>query len=477
MERRSFLKAAAVMAAGAGTGAGLRGAAAQPAPGETAAFPDGFLWGCSTAAYQIEGAVTADGRGPSIWDVFSHRPGRTAEGATGDIACDHYHRYAEDVALMKAAGMRAYRFSVAWPRVLPLGTGAVNPAGLDFYDRLVDSLLGQGIDPWPCLYHWDLPQALQDRGGWLNRDIAGWFADYALAVSRRIGDRARHWAMLNEPSVAAILGHGLGRHAPGLTGRANYAAAIHHQNLAQGQALLALRAAGGTRRQLGTILSLQPVWPVGGLDSNHMAAETWHAAWNRACLDPLLLGEYPDLLAADFAPLTRAGDLETIRQPVDFLGLNYYNRMHQQPDPTGLVGTGYGPAPEGTRVTAMGWPVEPDGIGEMLIDLKERYGNPPVYVTGNGGAFPDPPGPNGRVEDQDRIAYLRGHLLWAHKAIDDGANLRGYFVRTLLDGFEWAEGYTRHFGLVQVDRKTMKRTPKASYHWYADLIRRNGIVV
>jgi beta-glucosidase len=473
MRRRTFLKAAAAMAGGGGVA--LHRAVAQPIPDELVEFPKGFLWGCSTSSYQIEGAVTADGRGPSVWDVFSHTPGKIANGDNGDIACDHYHRSGEDVALMKTAGMQAYRFSVAWPRVFPEGTGALNAAGLDFYDRLVDQLLKQGIAPWPCLYHWDLPQALQDRGGWTNRDIAGWFTDYALAVSKRLGDRVGHWIMLNEPSVVAIFGHGLGSHAPGLTGRANYAAAIHHQNLAQGRALQALRSAGGHRWQLGTVLSLQPVWPVSGLDSNQSASELWHAVWNGACLDPLFRGEYPEQLATDFTPLLKQGDMEAIRQPVDFLGLNYYSRMHQQPDPGGLFGTGFGSAPEGTRMTGMGWPIEPDGLGEMLMDLKELYGNPAVYVTENGASFNDTVGASGRVEDRDRIAYLRNHLLWARRAIDDGANLRGYFVWTLLDNFEWAEGYGRPFGLVQVDRKSMKRTPKASYDWYAEVIRRNGV--
>ena len=486
MRRRTFLKAAALAAAG---GAPVGGALAQTNPvppnpvgaaaPEVARFPERFLWGCSTSAYQIEGAVTADGRGPSIWDTFSHTPGKTANGDTGDVACDHYNRYLEDLELMKRAGMRAYRFSIAWPRILPAGAGAVNEAGLDFYERLVDSLLNREIEPWVCLYHWDLPQALQDRGGWTNRDIAGWFADYAQAVARRLGDRVGHWSMLNEPSVVAIFGHGLGGHAPGLTGRDNYAKAIHHQNLAQGQGLQALRAMAegksGKSWQLGTVLSLQPVWAVGGLNANQPAADLWSAVWNGACLDPLFHGRYPEELAADFAPLIRDGDMETIRQPVDFLGLNYYSRMHQQPDPGGLFGTGFGSAPEGTRTTGMGWPIEPDGLAEMLIDLKERYGNPPVYVAENGAAFPDQPGPDGRVEDADRIAYLRAHLLSARKAIEDGANLRGYFVWTLLDNFEWAEGYSRHFGLVQVDRQTLKRTPKASYYWYGDVIHHNGV--
>ena len=473
MRRRSFLKAVAV--AGLAGTAGGRAVLAQPAE-TVAAFPKGFLWGVSTSSYQIEGAVNADGRGPSVWDTFSHAYGKVVNGDTGDVACDHYNRYAEDVDLMARAGMRAYRFSVAWPRVQPTGTGAPNAKGLDFYDRLTDALLAKGIEPWPCLFHWDLPQALQDKGGWTNRDSASWFADYAQIVAGRIGDRAKHWSMLNEPSVVAIFGHGYGSHAPGMTGKANYFKAIHHQNLAQGTALKALRAAGGGKGwQLGTVLSLQPVWPVGGLDANYPASLMWDALWNRACLDPLLKGNYPELLEKDFAPLVKAGDLETIKQPIDFLGLNYYSRMHQQPDPGGLFGTGYGSPPEGTRRTGMEWPVEPDGLAEILSELQEEYDNPPVYVMENGADYPDIVGPQGKVEDGDRIAFIRDHLLSARKAIDEGANLKGWFVWTLLDNFEWAEGYRRHFGLVQVDRQTMKRTPKASYYWYADVIRKNGV--
>lgn len=485
MRRRTFLKGVAStgMAAGmspAFTPAALADETAEDlaeGAAEVVTFPDGFLWGCSTSAYQIEGAVTADGRGPSIWDTFCRTWGKVAGGDTGDVADDHYHRYAEDVDLMAKAGMRAYRLSVAWPRIQPTGTGPANAPGLDFYDRLVDTLLAKGIDPWVCLYHWDLPQALQDKGGWTNREIAHWFADYAQIVAGRLGDRVRHWCMLNEPSVVAIFGHGLGSHAPGLTGKANYFKAIHHQNLAQGTALKALRAMDGGKRnwQLGTVLSLQPCWPVGGLDKNYPASSLWDAVWNRSCLDPLMKGTYPELLADGFAPLVKAGDLETTRQPIDFLGMNYYSRMHQQPDPGGLFGTGFGPAPEGTPVTGMDWPIEPDGVAEMLSDLQENYDNPVVYVTENGADYPDKVGPKGYVQDDDRIAYLRNHLLAARKVIDDGVQLKGWFVWTLLDNFEWADGYRRHFGLVQVDRKTLERKPKASYRWYATVIRKNGV--
>ncbi|MCW2247112.1 beta-glucosidase [Azospirillum fermentarium] len=482
MHRRSLLKASlATLGAALGAGPLAGGRTAAPAlaqaGGQALAFPPGFVWGVSTSAYQVEGAVTADGRGPSVWDTFSHTPGRIVTGENGDVACDHYHRYLEDVGLMAGMGLNAYRFSIAWPRVMPTGTGAVNAKGLDFYDRLTDALLARGIEPWACLYHWDLPQALQDRGGWTNRDSAGWFTDYALAVAGRLGDRVKRWAMLNEPSVVAIFGHGTGDHAPGLRGTANYFAAIHNQNRAQGQALAALRQTGRTDWSLGTVLTVQPIKAAGGLEANRPAAVLWDAVWNRSCTDPLFLGRYPEPLEADFAPLTKAGDMETIRQPVDFLGLNYYSRLYQRLTTDGLFGTGFDGPPEGTRRTGMGWPVEPDGLLEQLLELRDRYGNPPVYVTENGADYYDWVGPEGKVEDGERIAFLRAHLAAAHQAIAQGANLKGFFAWTLLDNFEWAEGYARHFGLVAVDRETLARRPKASYYWYADTVRRNAVAV
>jgi beta-glucosidase len=470
--RRTFLGSLAAAAAAVGAGTGSRDARTA----EPVRFPDGFLWGASTSSYQIEGAAEAGGRGPSIWDTFSRTPGKVLNGDTGDIACDHYNRYLEDVALMANAGLKAYRFSVAWPRIQPTGQGPANAAGLDFYDRLVDALLRRGIEPWPCLYHWDLPQALQDRGGWVTRAAADRFADYALIVAGRLGDRVKNWVMLNEPSVVAIFGHGTGGHAPGLTGRDNYMAAIHHQNLAQGRALQALRQAGGRDWRLGTVLSVQPVWPVGNSDANRGAAASWDAVWNRSCLDPLFKGSYPDLLVSEVRPLIKGDDLAVIRQPIDFLGLNYYSRMHQQVDPAGLFGTGFGPAPAGTKHTDMGWPVEPDGLYEQLIDLRDHYGNPEVHVTENGASYGDWVNPkSGKVEDGARIFFLRDHLLACRRAIAEGCNLKGYFTWTLLDNFEWGYGYTQNFGLVQVDRQTMERRPKASYYWYGDVAKTNTV--
>jgi beta-glucosidase len=428
------------------------------------------VFGAATSAYQIEGAVAEDGRAPSIWDVFAHTPGRIVNGDTGDVACDHYHRAAEDIAMLERGGFGAYRFSIAWPRVTPEGTGAPNPRGLDFYDRLIDQLLAAGITPWPCLYHWDLPAALQQRGGWTNREIASWFAEYVRIVIRRLGDRVMRWAMLNEPSVHAIFGHAIGNHAPGLTGWANYLAAQHHQNLAQGGGIVAARAERGDLL-LGTALSLQPVHPATDRPADRAAAARFDAVWNRANLDPLFRGRYPDVFAAEFAPLAQEGDLARIAQKIDFLGVNYYGRAHVVDDPASVLsGARFGPLPPGTPTTAPGWPVEPDGLVETLLDLKANYGNPSVFITENGACYNDPPPSGGVVDDPQRLDFIRAHLWAARRAIDAGCPLGGYFVWSLLDNFEWAEGMRRRFGIVHVDFATLARTPKASFLWLARVI-------
>lgn len=444
--------------------------ASAPSDDDLRGFGPDFVWGASTSSYQIEGAANEDGRGPSIWDLFSHAPGRIRNGDTGDLACDHYHRCAEDVAWLAQGGFGAYRFSTSWSRIVPAGTGRVNDKGLDFYDRLVDALLKRGISPWLCLYHWDLPAALQSRGGWLNRKIGTWFADYVRLVAARLGDRVKHWIMLNEPMVHAIFGHGVGTHAPGMTGWPNLLAALHHQNLAQGLALQALRA-DHRNLELGTALVLQPVTAASDRPQDRNAAHRFDAIWNRACLDPLLKGAYPLLLADAFAPLIQEGDLAAIHQPIDFLGLNYYSPLYVGHDDASVTGARFGPPPPGTPVTAMEWPIEPAGLTRQLIELRDHYGNPDVYVTENGASFDDQVGMDGTVQDHARIDYLRGHLRAARTALQAGAALRGYFVWSLLDNFEWAEGYSRRFGIIQVDFTTLKRTPKASFHWLADMIR------
>jgi beta-glucosidase len=465
MPRRRFLLAAAALS-------GLtRGLAPRTAGAADGQFPAGFAWGAATSSYQIEGAVDADGRGKSIWDVFSHTPGRIKGGDTGDVACDHYHRWRDDIELLARGGFNAYRFSTAWPRVLPAGSGAVEQRGLDFYERLVDGLIARGVTPWLCLYHWDLPQALQERGGWLKRDIADKFADYARIVARRLGDRVRHWAMLNEPNVHALFGHGVGGHAPGLTGLANMLAAIHHQNLAQGRALQALRAERADLR-LGTVLSLQPARPSSERPEDRRAADRFDAMWNGACLDPLMKGVYPAAVADEFAPLIAAGDLAAMRQPVDYLGVNYYAPMYVEHAPNSLFGAWFGPVPAGTRFTAIGWPIDANGLAEQLVGLRDRYGDPELYVTENGACFDDPVASDGGVRDDDRVAYLRDHLAAAQRALAAGVKLRGYFVWSLLDNFEWAEGFSRRFGVVHVDFATLKRTPKSSYNYLAALMQR-----
>ncbi len=458
LSRRRFLAATA-----AATVVPPRLAKAGPA------FPKDFLWGASTSALQIEGAVQEDGRGPSIWDTFASHLGAIADGSSPRQACDHYHRWAGDIALMRQAGFSAYRFSIAWPRVLPEGVGAVNAKGLDFYDRLVDALLAAGIRPMPCLYHWDLPQALQDRGGWMNRDIAGWFADYAAVVAARLGDRVEDWFTLNEPSVSAIFGHAYGEHAPGLSrGRDGVLAALHHQNLAQGQALRALRAADG-RFRLGTVLSLQPVVPVSGGEADRAAAIRWDALWNRVSLDGVMRGRLPDILADDLKAWVKPDDLETIRFPLDRLGLNYYSPLAIQYQPGRLYDAGFGPSAN-PQVTAMGWPVDPRGLGQVLSELRDLYGNPEVLITENGAAYDDRPDAAGRVVDADRIAYFHGHLQVVAAAVAAGCKVKGYLAWSLLDNWEWQCGFARRFGLVYVDYASQRRTPKASFAWYRALI-------
>jgi beta-glucosidase len=473
MNRRTLIKATAGAALGAGLGAGTGLLPAEAAQAARTRFPPGFLWGTATSAYQVEGRF---GRSADcIWDIFAHTPGKIRDGGTGDVACDDYHRYAADMALMARAGIKAYRFSIAWARVLPDGRGRPDPKGLDYYDRLVDTALEAGIEPWVCVYHWDLPQALQQKGGWGTREIAPWFAEYASLMAAHLGDRAKRWIMLNEPSVQAIIGYGLGQQAPGLTDRAAMFATLHHQNLAQGMALAALRQQYGSRLELGSVLSLQPAHPVGGLPQNVPAAGMWDALWNRACLDPLLRGSYPKRLEPFLGNLVQPGDLAVTRQKIDFLGVNYYSPMYQQADPAGIVGTAWGALPPGMKKTGMGWPIAPEGLREMLTRLRDDYGNPVLYVTENGASFPDAVGPSGRVQDDSRIAFLRDHIRVCRQAIADGVDLRGYFVWSILDNFEWAEGYTAPFGLVRVDRATLARTPKASYEWYAN-VARTGIV-
>jgi beta-glucosidase len=436
-------------------------------------FPDGFAWGVATAAYQIEGAVAEDGRTDSVWDVFCRQPGAVRDGDTGDVADDHYHRWQEDVALMAGLGIGAYRFSIGWPRVQPGGTGNANEAGLDFYDRLTDALLAAGITPLPTLFHWDLPQELEEAGGWLSRDTAARFADYAALTAERLADRIDTWITVNEPFVVMAFGYALGMHAPGKALMLGALPAAHHQLLGHGLATAALRSAGVQRVLITNNYS--PVWAASASAADTAAAAAFDTLQNRLFTDPVLLGRYPDLSAYGLGPagldFVRDGDLATISAPVDGLGVNYYN-------PTRISALPDSPLPfqlepiEGYPVTAFGWPVVPAGLTELLVYLRDQYGDrlPPVYITENGCSATDEVAADGSIDDQFRIGYLDGHIRAVADAIAAGVDVRGYLTWTLLDNFEWAEGFRQRFGLVHVDYATQRRTPKASYAWYRDLI-------
>jgi beta-glucosidase len=460
----------------------------QSAPARQAGelrFPDGFVFGTATASYQIEGAVAEDGRSPSIWDTFSHTPGKTAGGDTGDVADDHYHRYREDVELMASLGVGAYRFSLAWPRLQPDGRGELNPKGVDFYARLVDALLEHGIQPWATLYHWDLPQVLQDAGGWPERDTALRFADYAARVHAALADRIGHWITLNEPLCSSLLGHAAGVHAPGLRDDAAALRAVHHLLLGHGLAVGALREQGAGN--VGITLNLHPVAAASGSEADRDAARRIDGLANRLFLEPVLAGRYPDDVVADVAAVSdfghvQDGDLAHIAAELDFLGVNYYFRhvaraggaARDEPSPW-VASRDVEFVPTGRRKTEMGWEIDPDGLYDVLARLRDDYpGLPPLYITENGAAFADAPAADGSVADPDRIAYLDSHLRAARRAIADGVDLRGYFLWSLLDNFEWAFGYSRRFGIVHVDYETQTRTPKESAAWYAEVIRRSG---
>ena len=433
-----------------------------------AAFASAFTWGVSTAAYQIEGAV-GDGKGPSIWDTFAHAPGRIRDGSNGDVACDHVARMNEDLDLLAELGVAAYRFSTAWTRIFPEGGGRPRRRGLDLYERLVDGLLERGIAPWLCAYHWDLPQALQDRGGWASRDTVHYFADYVATLAERLGDRVGHFLMLNEPNVHAVLGHLLGVHAPGLSDPAAFAAAVHHQNLATGVGIRRLRDMGGPWT-LGTVVNLQPVVAAEEGEEHRQAAELVDTLWNRMTLDPLLLGRYPELAGPWLGEVADEDDLALIHQPLDLLGVNYYTRTWVRASQASLVGLEQVGPPDGSETTAMGWEVAPQGLVGQLEELRDRYDNPPVVVAENGAAFEDGPVVGDRVDDAARRRYLVRHLRALKQAIEAGCDVRGYFVWTLVDNFEWAEGFTRRFGLVHLDRATQRRTRKSSFDLYREVV-------
>jgi beta-glucosidase len=438
-------------------------------------FPQGFLWGSATAAHQIEGSPLADGAGPSIWTRFAHTPGMTLNGDTGDIACDHYRRWKEDVALMRELGMQAYRFSVSWSRILPEGTGRVNQAGLDFYSQLVDELLANGIEPLLTLYHWDLPAALDDRGGWLNRDCADWFADYGRVLYRALDGRVKKWVTLNEPWVITDGGYLHGALAPGHRNRFEAPIASHNLMRAHGAAVQAYRAEG--EHEIGLVVNIEPKYAASESPEDQAAARRADAYMNRQYLDPALLGSYPEEMKEIFGeawPDWPAEDFGLIRQPLDFIGINYYTRNVTQANDSWPLRAGSVKQPLGTY-TETGWEVFPQGLTDLLVWAKDRYGNIPTYITENGAAFFDPPvAEGGRIRDPLRIDYLRKHLSAVHDAIAAGCDIRGYMVWSLLDNLEWSLGYSKRFGIVHVNYGTQERTPKDSARYYNKVIASNG---
>jgi beta-glucosidase len=452
-------------------------------------LPADFVWGAATAAYQVEGAVADDARGPSIWDTFSRTPGRIADGSTGDVACDHYRRFRDDVRLMADLGLRAYRFSIAWPRVQPDGSGAANQRGLDFYRRLVDDLLAHDIEPWVTLYHWDLPQPLEDAGGWPERDSAARFGDYAALVHAALGDRVRTWTTLNEPWCSAFLGYGSGAHAPGRQDARAAVRAAHHLMLGHGLAMQAMRA-GAPSHRLSITLNLYPVSPRSMSTQDADAVRRIDGLANRLFLDPILHGSYPADVITDLEPVTdlghiRPGDLAIISTPVSLLGVNYYTRYVVAGSAAAQPAEPYWRAPSswpgsehvrflgrGLPVTAMGWEIDAPGLVEILKRVHADYPGVPMVITENGAAFPDH-AVDGDIDDAERVAYLDAHLRACADAIAAGVPLHGYFVWSLLDNFEWARGYSRRFGIIYVDYDSQARIPKSSARWYAQMIRQH----
>jgi beta-glucosidase len=443
----------------------------------TLLFPERWVWGASTAAYQVEGAVREDGRGASIWDTFSHTPGKIANGDTGDVACDHYHRFPEDISLMRELGLGGYRFSIAWPRIFPTGSGRPNAAGLDFYRRLVDALHAAGIEPYATLYHWDLPQPLQDGGGWTNRDTALRFGELAHTVATALGDGVHHWITINEPWVAGFLGHLTGDHAPGQRDLATALAAAHTLLLAHGEGMVALRSEMRAGDEAGIALNLSPCVPAGDGNADLEAADRLDGFINRWFLDALYRGQYPDdmvRLYGEAMPEIAPGDMALISQPTDLLAVNYYSRAVVAYDPTARPFAARRVVPDGAPVTAMGWEVYPEGLYDILARVHADYAPAKLLVTENGAAYEDEV-VDGQVDDPLRERYIHEHLIQLHRATADGVPLAGYFVWSLLDNFEWAWGYGPRFGLIYVDYATQERIVKRSGRWYAAVTRENGV--
>jgi len=441
-------------------------------------FPKGFLWGTASASYQIEGGCKEDGKGESIWDRFSHTAGKIKRGDTGDVACDFYHRYAGDIALMEELGLNAARISLSWPRIMPTGKGPVNQKGLDFYDRVVDEMLRRNILPWVTLYHWDLPQTLEDAGGWPNRDLAEYFRDYVAAVADSLSDRVKHWMPLNEPWIFTMLGYHMGIHAPGRHESEKAFQATHTVNLAQGMAVKAIRESKNKPEAVGAAFSMSPVHPQTGSLEDRTAAERWHRFYNMWFLDTVMRGKYPEAYlhgsVEDHIDI-RDVDMEVIKAPLDFIGINLYTRVvvaHDGSDHTmGVkqIRTG------GEEITDFGWEVYPQALSEMILRISKDYGGLPIYVTENGCSYGDRPGADGKVSDQRRVSFLRRFIGEVGRAMKAGADVRGYFLWTFTDNFEWAEGFQQRFGIVYCDFQTQQRIVKESGHWYARLARTGAL--
>lgn len=444
--------------------------------GKDFSFPKGFLWGAATAAHQIEGSPLADGAGPSIWTRFAHTPGMTVNGDTGDVACDHYRRWKDDVKLMKELGLQAYRFSTSWSRILPDGTGRVNQKGLDFYSKLVDELLANDIEPLLTLYHWDLPAALDDRGGWLNRDSADWFAEYGHVLYRALDGRVRKWVTLNEPWVITDGGYLHGALAPGHRSKYETPIASHNLMRAHGAAVQAYRAEG--KHEIGLVVNIEPKHAASDSVEDAAAVKRAHAYMNEQYLHPALLGRYPPEMKAIFGdawPDFSDEDFRLIVQPLDFIGINYYTRSVTQAADSYPLNAAAVKQPLGTY-TETGWEVYPAALTELLVWFKDTYGDTPLYITENGAAFYDPPVAmaDGRIRDPMRIDYLRKHLSAVHDAIEAGVDVRGYMVWSLMDNMEWSLGYAKRFGITHINYGTLQRTPKDSAHWYSRMIASNG---
>jgi len=429
-------------------------------------LPSNFIWGVSTSSYQIEGAAQEDGRGPSVWDTYAHS-GAISNRDTGDVACDHYHRYPEDIALLRQLGVQAYRFSVAWPRVLPQGRGTPNERGLAFYDRLIDAILAADIEPWLCLYHWDLPQALDDFGGWTTRDSVEWFSDYATLVAQRYGDRVKRFATFNEPSIFTLFGLGFGKGQRATASADSLHKSIHHVNLAHGAAvdILRQRVAGSS---IGAIYNYQPCLPSTPADAE--AANRCDAYWNKAFPDPQCLGRYPESLQRSIDAFMQPGDLARIAKRVDWFGLNHYSPVFVKDDSTSLLKFGFGEKPAELPITPNGWPISPKAFEQTLLTVSRRY-SLPIYVLENGFGGNDAPDPDGKVRDPERIGFLHAYIDAMNTAVATGADVRGYFVWSLLDNFEWDAGYSVRFGLTYIDYTNQRRVPKSSFAWYRDLIK------